>query len=289
MIAYPNVRNQCNYFINKFVKKLFTRQRYTLWFFRRFVIMPELPDLAVMAKNLMKKLEGKIVKSLELHVSRKTVATEEELFGALVAQKVKSVTREGKELRIKIGNMMLGLHLMLHGELRIVDGDPPKFPIFHLNFGKESLYLTDFQNQARPILNPQESTVPDALDITQRQFAELLIKKKSDIKTVLLDQKSIRGIGNAYADEILYDASIAPHSLANKVPANKLYRSMIDVLQDAIDKISKANPDYITSENREFMKIHLPKTDQTRNGEKIIVDIKGSRKSYYVAGQKEYK
>lgn len=251
--------------------------------------MPELPDLAVMAKNLMKKLEGKIVKSLELHVSRKTLATEEELFGALIAQKVKSVTREGKELRIKIGNMMLGLHLMLHGELRIVDGDPPKFPIFHLNFGKESLYLTDFQNQARPILNPQESTVPDALDMTQRQFAELLIKKKSDIKTVLLDQKSIRGIGNAYADEILYDACIAPHSLANKVPANKLYRSMIDVLQDAIDKISKANPDYITGENREFMKIHLPKTDQTRNGETIIVDNKGSRKSYYVAGQKEYR
>ncbi|RZJ90966.1 MAG: formamidopyrimidine-DNA glycosylase [Chryseobacterium sp.] len=251
--------------------------------------MPELPDLAVMAKNLTKKLEGKTVKSLELHVSKKTVATEEELFGALVSHKVKSVTREGKELRIAIGNNIIGLHLMLHGELKIIDGDVPKFPIFHLNFGKESLYLTDFQNQARPILNPEPSDVPDALAITREHFSELLGKKKSDIKTVLLDQKSIRGIGNAYADEILYDAGISPHSIANKVSADKLYKSMIGVLEDAIENISKSDPDRVTGENRDFMKIHLPKTAQTKKGEDIIVDKKGSRKSYYVATQREYK
>ena len=251
--------------------------------------MPELPDLAVMAKNLTKKLEGKTVKTLELHVAKKTVATEEELFGALIAHKVTSVTREGKELRIAIGDNMLGLHLMLHGELKLIEGDAPKFPIFHLNFGKESLYLTDFQNQARPILNPEPSNVPDALGITKKEFSELLTKKKSDIKTVLLDQKSIRGIGNAYADEILYDSGISPHSVANKVPADKLFKSMVNVLNDAIKNISKADPDRLTGENRDFMKVHLPKTEKTERGETIIVDKKGSRKSYYVESQKEYK
>jgi formamidopyrimidine-DNA glycosylase len=231
--------------------------------------MPELPDLAVMAKNLQKRLEGKTVKSLELHVAKKTVATEEELVSALVAHKVKSVTREGKELRIAIGDNMLGLHLMLHGELKLIEGNAPKFPIFHLNFGRESLYLTDFQNQARPILNPELSEVPDALAISKKKFAELLAKKKADIKTVLLDQKSIRGIGNAYADD--------------------LFKSMVSVLNDAIDNISKADPDRVTGENRDFMKVHLPKTEKTAKGENIIVDKKGSRKSYYVESQKEYK
>jgi len=251
--------------------------------------MPELPDLAVMAKHLEKNLEGKTVKSLELHVSKKTVATELELYEAFVNHKVKSVTREGKELRIAIGDNMLGLHLMLHGELKLIDGDAPKFPIFHLDFGTVKLYLTDFQNQARPILNPEESTVSDALEITQKQFTDLLSKKKSDIKTVLLDQKSIRGIGNAYADEILYDASIAPHSIANKVPSEKLYKSMVNVLEEVIDKISKSDPGRLTGENREFMKVHLPKTAKTKKGEDIIVDKKGSRKSYYVDSQKKYK
>jgi len=251
--------------------------------------MPELPDLAVMAKNLQKRLEGKTVQSLELHVTKKTVATEKEFFEALVSHKVKSVTREGKELRIAIGENRLGLHLMLHGELKLVEGDPPKFPIFHLNFGKESLYLTDFQNQARPILNPEESGVPDALAISAREFSGLLGKKKGDIKAVLLDQKSIRGIGNAYADEILYDAGISPHSLASKVPADQLFESMERVLKEAIDHISKADPDRVTGENRDFMKVHLPKIKETAKGEVIIVDKKGSRKSYYVENQKEYK
>jgi len=106
--------------------------------------MPELADLAVMAKNLIKRLEGKTVKNLQLHVAKKTIATEEELFAAFIDHRVKSVEREGKELRLSIGNNVLGLHLMLNGELKLTDGDAPKFPIFHLSFGTESLYLTDF-------------------------------------------------------------------------------------------------------------------------------------------------
>jgi formamidopyrimidine-DNA glycosylase len=250
--------------------------------------MPELPDLAVMAKNLTKRLEGKTVKNLQLHVAKKTIATEEELFAALTGHCVKSVQREGKELRLSIGNNVLGLHLMLHGELKLIDGDAPKFPIFHLSFGNESLYLTDFQNQARPILNPEPSTIPDALEITHEQFYDLLGKKKMDIKTVLLDQKNIRGIGNAYADEILYDAGIAPQSIASKVPAKQLFTSMVNVLEKAIVQISKADPERLTGENRDFMKVHLPKTEKTKKGETIIIDKKGSRKSYYVSSQKVF-
>ncbi|WP_316850504.1 DNA-formamidopyrimidine glycosylase family protein [Pedobacter agri] len=250
--------------------------------------MPELPDLAVIAKNLKKRIEGKTVKALELHVSKKTVATELDLFKAFLNCKIKSVFREGKELRIEIGENILGLQLMLHGDLKLVTAEAPKFPIFHLDFGGERLYLTDHQNQARPILNPEPTDVPDALDVSRTVFNQMLSRKKTDIKTVLLDQKNIRGIGNAYADEILYHAEIAPNSIANKVPGDELYQSMQSILYEAIDQISKLDPDRITGENRDFMKVHLPKTMETLKGEAIIVDRKGPRKSYYVASQKVY-
>ena len=113
-------------------------------------------------------------------------------------------------------------------------------------------------------MNPEPSTISDALEITQEQFYDLLGKKKTDIKTVLLDQKNVRGIGNAYADEILYDAGIAPQSIASKVPAKQLFTSMVNVLEKAIVQISKADPERLTSENRDFMKVHLPKTEKRR-------------------------
>jgi len=255
--------------------------------------MPELPDLAVMAKNLERRLKGHTLKQLVLHIDRKNNVPEIEMQSALIGHKVKSVYREGKELRMEIGDATLGLHLMLHGELKIVDGEEGvKFPVLQLGFGKESLYLTDWQKQATPTLNPEKSEVPDALEITRDKFVDLLAKKKSDIKTVLLDQKVIRGVGNAYADEILYDAGIAPSSRANAIPekaVGSLYKSMVEVLKKAIEDISKSDPDRVTGENRDFMKIHLPKTEKTAKGEKIIVDQKGARKSYYVESQEEYK
>jgi len=255
--------------------------------------MPELPDLAVMAKNIEKRLKDHTLEALTLHIDRKASVDEKTFQNALVGHKVKSVYREGKELRFEIGKEILGLHLMLHGELKIVEKDEEvKFPILQLDFGKDHLYLTDWQKQAAATLNPGKTTVPDALEIKGKEFAELLNKKKRDIKTVLLDQKSIRGIGNAYADEILYDSRISPHSIANAIPANQvenLWRSMQTVLKDAIDQISKADPDRLTGENRDFMKVHLSKTDKTTKGETIIVEKKGSRKSYFVESQKLYK
>lgn len=251
--------------------------------------MPEIPDLAVMAKNLEKRLVNHTVKDVVLHISKNANATENGFYGALVNHKIKSICREGKDLHLEIGDHILALRLMLHGELRLVVAEFPKFPIFELDFGGMRLCLTDFQSQARPILNPDPVVVPDALDVSFTFFHQMLERKKSDIKTVLTDQKNIRGIGNAYADEILYDAGIAPHSIANKVPAEKLFKSMQTVLIQAIERIGMSDPDRITGENRSFMKVHLPDKLQTPKGETILIDKKGTRKSYYVKSQSVYK
>ena len=255
--------------------------------------MPELPDLAVMAKHLNTKLVNHTVEGIILHVDRKANASQEDLHRALVHHKVKSVYREGKELRLSIGDSILGLHLMLHGEIRLVGkGEEVKFPILQLDFRTQSLFLTDWQKAATPALNPETSNVPDALDFDIKWFADLVAKKKTDIKTVLLDQKIIRGIGNTYADEIFYHAGISPLSTANAIPAkevDKLVNSIHQVLTEEIENISRLDPDRITGENKDFLKIHLPKTRETAKGEEILIEKKGSRKTYYTAGQTLYK
>ncbi|WP_316739240.1 DNA-formamidopyrimidine glycosylase family protein [Pedobacter aquatilis] len=255
--------------------------------------MPELPDIAVMAKHLSHKLVNHTVQEVTLHVDRKANATSKELNDTLSNHKVKSIYREGKELHLEIGDSILGLHLMLHGEIRLVaKGEEVKFPIIQLDFPTYTLYLTDWQKAATPKLNPEKSNVVDALDVEADWFKTVLAKKKTDIKTVLLNQKIIRGIGNTYADEIFYHSGISPLSIANAIPAaavERLVRSIHQVLISEIENISTKDPDRITGENKNFLKIHLPKTKKTAKGEEILVDKKGARKSYYTSGQTLYK
>lgn len=255
--------------------------------------MPELPDLAVMAKHLSAKLINHTVEGLTLHVNRKANATEQELISALTHHKVKAIYREGKELRFEIGDNFLGLHLMLHGEIKLAaKGEEVKFPVLQLDFPTYSLFLTDWQKSATPTLNPELSDVPDALDFKPDWFRNILSKKKTDIKTILLDQKIIRGIGNTYADEILYHAGISPLSKAHAIPnqaVEKLIHSIHQVLTEEIQNISHKDPERITGENKEFLKIHLPKTKETVKGEEILIENKGSRKTYYTKRQILYK
>lgn len=255
--------------------------------------MPELPDLQVFACNLNKQLAGKTLQSVAVQ-SKKLNVTENELQKALHHKKLKQVYREGKELHFDFGNHTLALHLMLHGQLFLFDDkNEHKYTVAELNFtGGKVLALTDWQNAATPTLDPEPKDAPDALSngITADWWIEKLAKKKSAVKNLLLDQKFIRGIGNAYADEIFYDAMISPFSIADKIPeeaVHKLAKSVKKVLENAEKQIQKANPDIISGEFRDFLNVHQPGKKETPKGEKILVE-KGTRKTYYVEGQIKY-
>jgi formamidopyrimidine-DNA glycosylase len=105
---------------------------------------------------------------------------------------------------------------------------------------------------------------------------------------VLMDQKVLRGIGNAYADEILWHAKISPFSMSNKIPADKvevLIKSIKSVLEDAEKEILKANPDIITGEVRDFLIVHQPRKKTTPQGKTIHQKEVSSRKTYYTDEQ----
>src|ERR1700761_6656929 len=188
--------------------------------------MPELPDLQAFSHNLSKRLKGKTLKEITLTESKKLNVSEKELKNTLEGHELEKIVRAGKELHAHFkGGHSLGLHLMLHGGLSLYkDGDEePKFRIITLKFDDgNNLSLTDFQKAATPTLDPKENDVPDALEATAKYLAEKLAKTKTPVKTVLMDQKVLRGIGNAYADEILYDAKLSPFSASNKIPSDKV-------------------------------------------------------------------
>lgn len=258
--------------------------------------MPELPDLQAFSNNLTKKIGNKEVKKILVHTKKLNVSAAE-INGALKGQKLKKVFREGKELHLEFSNAaILGLHLMLHGELHLAPAqEEVKFKLFELVFTDEQkLVLSDFQKQATPTLNPLANDAPDALSATVDFIflKDLLGSKKAAIKNILLDQHSIRGIGNAYADEILWDAKISPFSAANKLPEDaikQLAKSIPKVLQAAEKQILKEQPDIISGEVRDFLKIHKAKVAESPTGAAILVEKKGGRKTYYTEEQILYK
>jgi formamidopyrimidine-DNA glycosylase len=255
--------------------------------------MPELPDLQVFSYNLQKILAGKKVKEVDVLVTKKLNVTVAELQSKLVNQELRAIKRVGKELQFEFGNgHVLALHLMLHGELSLFKGgEIPKFTILDIIFSNGTgLALSDFQKAATPTLDPAISDAPDALsaNINADYFINLFKDKDAAVKNILLDQKLIRGIGNAYADEILWEARISPFSIAHKIPAKKikdLVHAIKKVLQDAEQQLLKSHPDIISGEYREFLKIHGPKIKMSPAGAEVLVKKVGSRKTYYTSEQ----
>lgn len=258
--------------------------------------MPELPDLQVFARNLDKQLKSKKVVRFNLKNRKGSKSSTKELQKAIEGQTIQKVFREGKQLHSAFRDGgVLGLHLMLHGDLYLIneDDDSIKNSIceMFLNNGKR-LVLTDWQGAANVQLNPEIRDSPDALspELNLKYLKEKL-KGRSAIKNILLDQKVIRGIGNAYADEILWEAAIAPLSVANKIPAEKvkkLLQAIKKVLKAAEKQIVKKHPGIIRGEVRDFLKIHNSKKTESPGGAKILTQMKGGRKTYYTKEQELY-
>jgi formamidopyrimidine-DNA glycosylase len=255
--------------------------------------MPELPDLEVFAKNLQKRFKNKTLDTVEVTETKKLNVSATTLKEALEGHKLENVSRVGKTLSLRFGNgQVLGLHLMLHGELKGLEQSNLKFQIISFHFkGGDGFALTDFQKSATPTLNPEQSDVPDAMALNLHYFKELLARKKVQIKTLLMDQHSIRGIGNTYADEILWEARISPFSVARAIPEDgvkELLRAINHILYKESVDIAKKLPDALSGEIKDFLRVHRPDLRKSPTGADILVEKKAARKTYYTDEQVLY-
>jgi formamidopyrimidine-DNA glycosylase len=252
--------------------------------------MPEAPDLEVFAKNLNKLFAGRKLAEIKIVNAKSSKGDATALDANLKGHKLVAVYRSGKELRFQFSNkLVLGMHLMLHGKLyEFNETNENKNTLIELYFEGKGLALTDYQGYANVKLNPEDKKGIDTLS-KELDFAYLkkALQSKSNIKTRITNQDVIRGIGNAYADEILWEAKIAPQSVSNKIPDDKiktLAAAIKAVLENAEKEISKSPPGIIAGEVRDFLKIHNSKKDKSPTGAEIKADKKGGV-TYYTDEQ----
>jgi formamidopyrimidine-DNA glycosylase len=258
--------------------------------------MPELPDIEVFTMNLDAIFSGKKLIKIKIVNGRKLKDTAAAYSKALNGKTLKRIYRSGKEMRFEFsGGQLLGLHLMLTGDIFVFDKKNDHHSTiaeFYFEGGK-SMALADRMKNANIKLDPVDKPGVDAIS-PQLNYQYLLkaFKRKTAIKKLLTDQDVIRGIGNSYSDEILWEARISPYSVAAAIPQEK-----IKALPAIIKKILKRETKQIyasfrgkvNGEVKDFLKIHSKVKTTSPTGAPIIIDQKGMMKTYYTKEQVLYK
>jgi len=200
--------------------------------------MPEIPEVETIISGIRKELIGQPVQDILVFDERRVSPGIEVIKG----KKLRDVRRRGKAIYLIFDDNILEWHLKLDGFVRLFFEpiEPEKPWIIGLSFPKGLLILGDKRKLATANVVPRipMQDVPDALEIEYENFRNLLESSKKTIKSLLMDQKLIGGIGNRYADEILWRSGVHPESKANKLSeevVKKLYFTMKEVLQEAVE------------------------------------------------------
>ncbi|HUS69237.1 MAG TPA: DNA-formamidopyrimidine glycosylase family protein [Anaerolineae bacterium] len=235
--------------------------------------MPEIPDLEVIKEYLEGVLPGQRIESVE--VLRPLVVrtlVPDDFAVTLQGNRLSRVRRRGKFLLLDLeSGHLIVVNPMLAGRLFYCPPDdrrPAKtFVILHLSSGMDLRYV-DPKSMGKIYLTLDEGLVPgfagqgpDALDpaLTAKLFRERLLGRRGEIKGILTNQAVLAGIGNAYADEILFDAGLYPFRKRPRLSPDeveRLYHSMRSVLFQAITVLRERVGDDIDVKIRDFLSVH---------------------------------
>ncbi len=208
--------------------------------------MPELPEVETIVQQLNSLIRGKTIVKVEIYDPMV-----DQSIPAILPVKVNNITRRGKSIIIEIidrddHQQFLLIHLRMTGHFHYNKAADFEVSRFHFSdktflthnsirkFGSIKLFN---QSQLDSELN-KLGLEPLSEAFTLQNFQNILIKKKrSNIKTILLDQSQIAGIGNIYAQEILYHAKINPLRKAGSLTLSEtslLHDKVVKILKQAI-------------------------------------------------------
>ena len=228
--------------------------------------MPELPEVETVARGLHRRLAGTTITGAAVYWPRTLARPALDEFSArIVGRRIESVGRRGKYVVIRLDHGYLLVHLKMSGRLFVAPAaeapDPHIRAVFHLDGGRQlrfrdarkfgRIYLVDELEEVTASLGPE----PLAADFTLESFRRLLDRRSGRLKSMLLDQEFLAGVGNIYADEILFTARLNPLRQADTLTAAdqvRLYEAIRSVLQRAIAACGTTLPDrnYLDAEGR---------------------------------------
>lgn len=246
----------------------------------KLATVPELPEVEALAQFLRDHAVGAVVGRVDV-AALSAVKTFDPPVTALSGRDVTGAGRWGKFLGMDCGGLWLITHLSRGGWLRWVDEPNPlppkpggKSPLalrvhfFTPDGATPAIDLTEAGTKKRlavyvvedPMAVPGIARLgPDALAVTEDEFAVILRDNSQRIKTALVDQTLLAGIGNAYSDEILHTAKISPFANTKTMSAEKvsqLYTAMRTVLLDAVERSVGQDAARLKGEKRSGMRVH---------------------------------
>ena len=261
--------------------------------------MPELPEVETVRRTLKNFIIGKKIKDIKIYYDNIIVGDSEIFATTLKGQTFRDIERIGKYLIFILDENAFVSHLRMEGKYNIVRYDEPVNKHEHIAFcledGAELRYQdirkfgrmqladkNDYQNQL-----PLSKLGPEPWDANVAEIYTKLHKRSLPIKTLLLDQGIMAGIGNIYANEICFLMKMNPKTSGNKL-SQKRVAELIEVSKKVLDKaieqggttIHSFDANGITGLFQLELKAHMQKKCSTCKGE-ITKEMVGGRGTYY--------
>ncbi|MDO4369389.1 MAG: DNA-formamidopyrimidine glycosylase [bacterium] len=266
--------------------------------------MPELPEVETVRQRLLKRLKNKTIKDIE--ILHNNIFEKQDI--KLVKQNIKNQTindirRRGKWLIFCLDDYYLLSHLRMEGKYlyRGMDAFLDKHELVIFNIDDEfQLRYKDVRKFGKMYLIPKEDLGKSPLsklglepwddELTEDYLFEKLRGKSLPIKTILLDQTIIVGIGNIYANEILFLSKINPHRRGKDITRNDC-KSIIEntkkVLEQAIKDGGTTIRSYTSEEGvignfQNNLYVHQKEGEKCLNCDNLIIREKiNGRSAYY--------
>ena len=253
--------------------------------------MPELPECEAARKRIADGALNRTIEGFELgevsHVELPTKAERDRFIGTQFSR----TRRHGKYIFVgSKDGPWLHIHLGMSGSVRVMEtADPPAdFVRFTVKFeGGTCLHFRDPRKFGKiTVLDDVDDFIadkglgPDALQIGDNAFADAIGNTRGAVKSALLSQKKLAGVGNLWADETLYQTGIDPETKANDLDHSQvldMHKAMQNILRAVVDT------DATYSELPEDWLIHRREEGDacSRCDGKISKKTVGGRTSYF--------
>ena len=215
--------------------------------------MPELPEVETVRRGLEKLILGKKIASLDIRYTKMIKTDLDQFQKELPGQLVKSMGRRGKYLLFYLTDKVLISHLRMEGKYFYYPDQVPErkhaHVLIHFEDGGTLVYEDVRKFGTMELLAPELLDAyfvskklgpePTEQDFDLENFIAALKKSKKPIKSHLLDQTLVAGLGNIYVDEVLWRAKVHPASPSQsltRAEATAIHEQTIAVLGQAVEK-----------------------------------------------------
>lgn len=267
--------------------------------------MPEKPEVMTVVKSLTPLITGKKITDCNIYWDNIIAyPTTDEFKKRIIGERINNITTRGKFIVINLDNYSLLVHLRMEGKfffrnkgdvkekhehVELILDDKISFRFHDVRkFGKMYLIPKDEVYKVKPLSDLGKEFYDE--DLSQEYLYQRLTRLKVPIKTALLDQSIITGIGNIYDDEILFLSRINPNRKANEVSLEEC-QSIIDntkkVLSEAVEMGGTTIKSFTSSEGvhglfQNKLLVHSRDGKNCPNCGRPIIKIKiGGRGTYY--------